>query len=249
VVLATSIEKQKAKLKLIKLVKDIQMYWGTGSSILLLAFLLGLDDRGVGLLLLGLSAVHALVLRLRLLLPLLARLDDASVHGLFGHLAGVLPLPFILLDLLHGSGIVGALVPQVEHAGELLLSGGAGVKVLLVHGLDLGGLSLGAGGAALGKDKVADILTVLVFVDITLIHGCTLRNPGLAEGGSVVFLLVLRLRVAFLLEAPFLVGVHRIAWCLSSLLELADWRPLRLLGLVQEHSSAFLALCGIKKIR
>ena len=225
------------------------MYWGTGSSILLLGLLLRLDDGRAGLLLLGLCAVHALVLALGLRLRLLARLDDASIHSLSGHLASVLLLLFILLDLLHGPGIKTLFVPQVEHAGKLLLGGLGGIKVLLVKGLDLGGLLLGTRGAALGKDKVVDILTVLVFVNIPLIHGCILRNPRLAEGRSVVFPLWLRLRiVAVLLEAPLLIRIHRIAWSLFPLLELADWGPIRLLGLVQEYSSAFLALCGIKKI-
>ena len=128
-----------------------------------MAFLLGLDDRGAGLLLLGLGAVHALVLALVLLLPLHLGLDDASVHGLLGHLASVLPLPLLLLDLLHGPGIVRLLAAQVEHAGELLFCGGAGIKVHLVQGLDLGGLPLGAWDAVPVVEAL-EVLTMLVLV-------------------------------------------------------------------------------------
>lgn len=209
--------------------------------------LLGRDDGGAGLLLLGLCKVHALVLDLGLLLLLHLGLDDASVHGLLGHLAGVLPLPLLLLDLLHGPGVVGLLVPQVEHARELLLRGGAGIKVLLVRGLDLGGLSLGARDAVPVVEAL-EVILLLVLV-IRVIELVVHLSPVILRVERVSILAPLLGVVLFLIaRADLLEAVHGVGGALPPLIELADRSLLRQLGLVQQHSSALRALCGITKV-
>ena len=99
------------------------------------------------------------------LLLLLASGPMGCLLSLLGPLAEVGFLPLLLLDLLHGPGVVGLLVPEVEPSLERLLRCGGGIKVLLKGGSDLGGLPLGLLTLAGAKDKVVDILTIFIFVD------------------------------------------------------------------------------------
>ena len=127
--------------------------------------LLCLDGGGGGVSLPLSRVVHLVIFGAWFALLLLLTSCLGCFMGIPGPLAEVVFLPLLLLDLLHGPGVVGLLGLEVEPSLELLLRGGGGVKLVLERGSDLGGLPLGLLTLAGAKDKVVDILTIFIFVD------------------------------------------------------------------------------------